>query len=236
MQDLVGVRVADARNLRLVAQQALDLRAVTTDHVAEPVEGEVIREGVGAEPRDAGHLLWVADDIDGEALLRALLGQVEARAVGQMHAERDRPLARLEWRRRQLVAPVQPAGARQVRDEVQTVDVEVQELAVPGGAGDLESLQGAHRWGERLEHIDGSNVDPRDDLPDAVLGQERDQGLDLRQLRHAPIVSSRRHAQPSSPSRSSSIPKWCATSCTTVIWTWRTTSSCVRQRARIGSR
>src|SRR2546423_14757229 len=115
MQDLVGVRVADARDLRLVAQQALDLRAVTTDQVPEPVEGEVIGERIRAEPRDAGHLLRVADDIDGEALLRALLGQGEARAVGQMHAQGDRPLAWLERGRRELSAPTHPARTGSVR-------------------------------------------------------------------------------------------------------------------------
>jgi hypothetical protein len=44
------------------------------------------------------------------------------------------------------------------------------------------------------------------------------------------------YAQPSSSSRSSSMPKWCATSCTTVMRTCWTTSSSSAQRAQMGSR
>ena len=56
VEDLVGVGVADAGDELLVAQQPLDLGAAAGEHLAEPLEAEVVGERVGPEPRDAGHL------------------------------------------------------------------------------------------------------------------------------------------------------------------------------------
>ena len=81
------------------------------------------------------------DDVHGQPLLRAGLGQVEARrltvVVDEPDTERERTLAGARWCVRHLLAPLQPAGPRQVRDEVQHGAVivhehEIEELAVPG--------------------------------------------------------------------------------------------------------
>src|SRR3954452_9280189 len=87
VQDLVGVGVADAGQLRLVAQQALDLRAVAREQRPEVLERVAVGERVGPEPGYARDLLRVADDVHRKSLLRALLGEVEASSVRQMDPE-----------------------------------------------------------------------------------------------------------------------------------------------------
>ena len=78
-----------------------------------------------------GHLRRRPDDVDRQPLAGALLGEVEAVAVVQVDPQRQRAPARLRRRGGQAGAPVQPAGAGQVDDQVQPGDVEVEELAVP---------------------------------------------------------------------------------------------------------
>ena len=96
----------------------------------------VDRQRVRSEAGDAGHLGGIADEIDGEPLLGAGLGEVEAarRAAVELGARCRRsasgPLPGRGGRGRQAVAPLQPAGPRQVNDQVQPIDVEIQELAV----------------------------------------------------------------------------------------------------------
>ena len=71
---------------------------------------------------------------------------------------------------------------------MQTVDVEVEPLAVPVHAGDLEALQRAGRRVVRLQHADRGHLDRSDDRPDGPLAQEVGQGLHLGQLRHGPTL------------------------------------------------
>jgi hypothetical protein len=82
VQDLVGVRVADPGDVRLRAQHALDLgTALRLQDAVEHLDGEGRVERVGPQPRDARHLVGGAHHPDRERLLRAVLGEVEARAV-----------------------------------------------------------------------------------------------------------------------------------------------------------
>jgi hypothetical protein len=90
VQDLVGVGVADAGDHRLIAQEPLDLRALTLEEAREHVARERLIERVGSEPGDAGHLARVAHDVDGERLLGAGLGEVEPAAVVERHPQCDR--------------------------------------------------------------------------------------------------------------------------------------------------
>src|SRR6185437_1890619 len=134
VQDLVGVGVPDARDQALIGQGPFDLGSLAAQQVAEL--RDVNRKRVRSEAGDAGHLGGISNDIYGEPLLGACFGEVEAalRAAvelrSKMQAERERTLARPGRGCRQIVAPLQPAGSRQVNDQVQPIDVEIQELAV----------------------------------------------------------------------------------------------------------
>src|SRR5262249_39472884 len=85
---------------------------------------------------------------------------------------------------------MQPAGSGQMDDEVQVTDDDVEELAVPSGAGDLPTVQGGGRRVEGLHRADGGHVDPLDAVTDDTLAQVRGERLDLRQLGHGPTVPS----------------------------------------------
>src|SRR6185503_9628342 len=99
-----------------------------------------------AEPRHSGHVGRVTDDVDGQRLLRARLGEVQAGAVVEGKPGRERALART-WRRGgHLVTPADPAAAGQVDHEVQVVDGDVEELAVPGHGSHEQTLQRRRRW------------------------------------------------------------------------------------------
>ena len=95
MQDLIGIRVADPRDHRLVAQQALDLlpRAVRQGRERVAVEGGI--ERIRPELGDALDLERVLDDVDRKPLLRSLLGEVEAAVVYSLTRRAKRRLARL---------------------------------------------------------------------------------------------------------------------------------------------
>ena len=67
---------------------------------------------------------------------------------------------------------------------MQAAHVEVEELAVPGDAGDLEAGQGGDRRVVGLQHADRADVDPGDDPADRALAEEPGERLDLGQLRH----------------------------------------------------
>src|SRR5579859_3343136 len=110
VQHLVGVGVADSGDDALVAQHALDLRPAAGQQAGQRVHREVGRERVRAEGRHARHLGRVADQVDGQALLGALLGQVESGTVVEPQPERQRALAGLGRGGGQVVAPAQPAG------------------------------------------------------------------------------------------------------------------------------
>src|SRR5690606_31337374 len=94
VQDLVGVGVADASEDLLVGEHALDLSAPEADPLSEG--GRVDGEGVRPQPRHARDDGWVTDQVDGEALLRALFGQVEPATGVKSHPQGDGTLAWLE--------------------------------------------------------------------------------------------------------------------------------------------
>jgi hypothetical protein len=86
---------------------------------------------------------------------------------------------------------VQPAGAREVDDQVQRLvgtNGEVEELPVPVGRLDDVTVQRGERWVVRGECVDRRYVDPLHRAADGAVTQERGQRLDLGKLRHAPIV------------------------------------------------
>ena len=172
---------------RLVGERALELPAAAGHEPRRTSRGRR-RSASGPSRAIPGTSRRRPDDVDGQPLAGALLGEVEAVAVVEVHAQRERTLARLRRRGRQVLAPVQPAGPRQVDDEVQAGDVEVEELAVPAGTGDLEAAERAQRRVERLDRLDRGEVGPRQDAADGVLAQERGQRLHLGQLGHPTII------------------------------------------------
>ncbi len=105
MQHLVGVGVADAGDDPLVAEYALDLHPASGQEARQRVLSEVGGQRVRPEGGHPGHLGRVADQVHGEALVRALLGQVEPGAIVQPQPEGQRALTRLRRRSGQVVAP-----------------------------------------------------------------------------------------------------------------------------------
>lgn len=128
------------------------------------------------------------DDVHREALLGARLGEVEALAVLQGDAQGERSLAGARRAVGEPVPPVEPARAGEVRDEVQPVRVEVEELAVPRHARDRAALQGGGRRVVRLQDAHGDGQDADDLVPHQVLGEEVRQRFDLGKFRHTSRV------------------------------------------------
>ena len=133
----------------------------------------------------------VAHEVHGQPFLRPGLGEVEPadRAVGklrrQVQPERQRPATGLRRRRRQRVTPLQPAASGQVGDQVQPVDVEIEELAVPRHAGDQRATERRERRVECLHRAECRDVSPHDRAADGALAQERGERLHFGQLGHA---------------------------------------------------
>ena len=162
-------------------------------HAALALEdaGEVLerqRERIGPEPRDPRHLGRVADDIHGELLLRARLGQVEPGAVVQHTRSAIGPFPGRTSAGRLLLSPPQPPGPRQVDHQVDALRRDVQELPVPLHVVDQQPHQRRDRRVIRLQRTDRGDVRPHESPPDGALPQEPRQRLNLRQLRHHPIV------------------------------------------------
>ena len=109
-----------------------------------------------------------------------------------MHAQADGPLAHPGRCGRELLAPLQPAGPRQVHDQVQAGHVEVEELAVARRADDLQPGQRRDRRVVGLEDRDGDGVDARDHAADGPRTQEGREGFDLGELRHGTEPARRR--------------------------------------------
>ena len=78
MQHLVGVGVADPGDELLVPEHALDLGPAAGQDPGQHLGGEAGVERLGPERGDTGDLLDVGDQVDGQPLARAGLGQVEA--------------------------------------------------------------------------------------------------------------------------------------------------------------
>src|SRR4029079_2833051 len=109
--------------------------------------------------------------------------------------------------RRQLLPPVQPAGRGEVGGQVQcvrragggTADLDVEELPVPPGAGDLQPGD-RRRWRvEGLQRADRGGGEPGDDVTYRALAQECGERLHLGQLRHAVQYAPTRGQAPVSP-------------------------------------
>ena len=79
VQDLVGVGVADAGEHLLVDDQRLEPLGATGEQLAELTRGRATARPGRAWPRP-GPACGSVDEVHGEALLRARLGEVEARA------------------------------------------------------------------------------------------------------------------------------------------------------------
>ncbi|SBS74253.1 hypothetical protein MIPYR_60026 [uncultured Microbacterium sp.] len=189
VEDLVGVRVADAGDHRLVAEDALDLRPPPRQQAREHVAGEGLVERVGAEAGDAGDVLRVAGRVHGQRFLRAGLGEVEARAVVEADPQRDGRLAGADERGRQLVVPPQPSGLGEVEDEVDAgIRREVDELAVPRGTRDGRAAQRVDRRVVGLQSRDVRDGDLRDGQARHALAEVVDEALHFRHLRHAVIL------------------------------------------------
>jgi hypothetical protein len=73
--------------------------------------------------------------------------------------------------------------------EVQVADVEIDELAVPGGSIDRLPDEPMQRRIERLQRRDRSDGRRRDGMPDRAIAEESDERVDLGQLGHAAMLS-----------------------------------------------
>ena len=151
---------------------------------AELVAGE--RERVGTEPGDPRDLLRVGHQVHRQALLRAGLGEVEPGPADgvEVHPELERPAPGLRWGGGGRLVPAQPAGPRQVGDQVQRLvgpvgELDGQELPVPGRSGDDATVECRHRRVEGLEHAHAGDVHPRDGPVEGVLAQVVGERLDL---------------------------------------------------------
>jgi len=189
VQDLVAVRVADAREPRLVDDQRFDALGVPGEQLGELRAGDGQR--IWPQARDARHLRRVGDEVDGQALLGARLGEVEAGAADlvEVQPELQRALAGLRRHHRSGVVPAQPARPGQVGDQVERIlrpveELDGEELPVARRPGDDPPDEGLHR---RVEGLDGAHrrdVDPRDRAVEGVLAQVVRERLDLGQLGH----------------------------------------------------
>ena len=162
---------------------------VSGQHAGQVLRSQ--RQRVGTECGDARHLGRVVDQPHRQPLLRAGLGEVESWRLpwcSEMDPQGDRPLARLQRCRRELVRPPQPAGARQVGDQVQVAGLHAEVLAPPVGAGDGLAVQHRDRRIERLEHRERRHVDASDRQPDGMATQMIGERFDLRQFGHVSSV------------------------------------------------
>src|SRR5690606_14073310 len=142
----------------------------------------------------------VSYDVDREALLRASLGRVETGALGEGRAvvsravrehetSSERRLARAPRALRCGLAPADPAGTREVHDEVQlllpgVIEPQVEKFAVPRNIYDRAPGESGDRGIEGLECREGDDLEPRDH-PTAQTGAEIGrEGVNLRQFRH----------------------------------------------------
>ena len=157
-------------------------------------------ERVGAEPGDAGHLRRRPDDVDRQPLAGALLGEVEAVAVVEMHAQRERALARLGRCGRQVSRQCsQPARARwTTRCSPETS----RSRNLPCRPAPVISRPpSADSGGSKvLIAWTRGEVGPRQHAADGVLAEERGQRLHLGQLGH------RDHDRPPDPPRPGAVP------------------------------
>ena len=104
-------------------------------------------EGVGPEAGEALHVGEVAHDPQRQALLGALLGDVETAAAGQADPQSQRPLARPGPGRGRRVPPLDPPAAGQVHHQPQVTRLYPEVLSPPGGGVDRPALAGISTGG-----------------------------------------------------------------------------------------
>ena len=132
-----------------------------------------------------GDVLRVADDVDGQPLLGAGLGDVEPGLVVENHARGERVLAAGPGRQRRhlVLQRIQPPRAR-CDDQVEPADVDVQELAVPGDVLDQQPLERPQRRVEGLERAERRDVHGGDRMAVQPAPEVEGQGFHLGQLGH----------------------------------------------------
>ena len=202
VQDLVGVRVADPGDQPLIAEQPFDLGTAGPDDLTEPGHGEAVRQRIDPQAGDARHLGRVVHHVEREALARARLVQLEPRrpALGVRRepypgGERTPPGPGGPGAG-EVVAPAQPAAPAEVRDQVQALALQVEELAVPVHAGDRPPHERRRRRVHGLQRLDRDHVGPGDRTAAGPRAQEGGERLDLGQLRHALQVPGARRGNP----------------------------------------
>src|SRR5438067_2262166 len=77
--------------------------------------------------------------------------------------------------------------------------VEIEELPPPTRGDKGPATKSVERWFERLQRRERGQLGPLHDLADKLPGQEVDQGLNLRQLRHPTAPYRPDDPKPSSP-------------------------------------
>ena len=126
-----------------------------------------------------------ADDVHRQALLGALLGDVEARPVVEVHPQRERALARA-WPARAGCCSFQrsqPARARCMTRWMPSTS-RSRNLPCRVTSVTVRPDEGGHRRVVRLQDRDRRHVDPGHDASDRAAAEEVRERLDLRQLRH----------------------------------------------------
>src|SRR5687767_12718691 len=113
MQDLVGVRVADAAEEMGIGERALEGVVLAPKAISERRRrcGERL-EAARIQRGETG----ITNEVDARPLLRARLRENERSAV---EVERREP--ELAWDRRACGLPTEPAGDHQMNDEVKRV-------------------------------------------------------------------------------------------------------------------
>lgn len=208
MKDLIAVGVADPGYHLLVGDDGLDPAAVLRQQASQLLK--IQRRRVRAEGGDARHLRGVVHQPDGKTFLGSGLGEIESRAVVEVHPQGDRTLAGFEWGGAEFFRPAQPPGAREMGDQVEITGLQTQILTPALRSGHSAAVQCRQGWIEGLEHRQRGDVDALHRLTDRMPAQMVGERLDFRKLRHAP----RRGTAPRTPSRRSragSPPRWPST-------------------------
>ncbi len=174
-------------------------RPAPLEDLLQHLDGEVVGERVGTQACDAGHLLRVADDVDGQPLLGAGLGDVEPGVVVE-----DAPARRAATCCSAAAAssaprpPADPPGAGEVDHQVQPGGADVEELPVPGDAVDDQPVEGGQRRVEGLQRAERRDVDAHDRTVGEPTAQVQREAFDLGELGHGSVYG----GQPASESSS----------------------------------
>ncbi len=200
MQDLVGIRIADAAEQRRIGERALDRMVLA---------GQRRREGVarGAERLEAAGIVQrqralAVQQMERGASLGACLGQHQA-ALGEV--ERGEPEAADEHRARR--PPVQPAGDHQMEhDEQLVVEADDDALAEARQPAHGPATKGGDRRVDGAQHEGVSEPDILQRPTRQAALQRLDIGGDVGQFGHgARLWHGGRAPLKSAPAQASSI-------------------------------